>query len=250
MGIIYLAKNKENAKIYIGKTELTLEERRAHHLKICWARKSRFYSALRYHAERFEWSILEICENSKLNSREKFWIKELDSLNPNVGYNMTAGGDGGDIISSLPNSNEIRQRQVDAVKRANPNRKLRPIKEVWIERFGIEEAESRYNELLKRRAKAISESKQGRKYTKEHRAAISRSLTGRKLDREHVKKIRQHTSEPRVQFTPEQEKQIILAYETKSLKQVARDMKVSPSVIKRVLAKHNVVILKRKNQYG
>lgn len=39
--------------------------------------------------------ILEECEESKLNEREKFWIKKLNTFNTKAGLNLTSGGSGG-----------------------------------------------------------------------------------------------------------------------------------------------------------
>lgn len=42
--------------------------------------------------------ILEWCyDKQTLNEREKYWIKELNALDHNIGCNVAAGGDGGDL---------------------------------------------------------------------------------------------------------------------------------------------------------
>lgn len=43
--------------------------------------------------ENFTFEVIEEVDNSLLNDREIFWIKECNSLSPN-GYNLTTGGEG------------------------------------------------------------------------------------------------------------------------------------------------------------
>jgi group I intron endonuclease len=93
--LIYCARNKDNDKMYIGKTTKTLEIRKAGHYDdaINSMSDTHFHRALRSGVE-FEWMILEtVSETNDINEREKFWITKLDTYH--TGYNMTIGGDGG-----------------------------------------------------------------------------------------------------------------------------------------------------------
>lgn len=93
--LIYCARNKDNDKMYIGKTTKTLETRKAGHYDaaINSISDTHFHRALRSGIE-FEWIILEtVSESDDINEREKFWISKLDTYHN--GYNMTIGGDGG-----------------------------------------------------------------------------------------------------------------------------------------------------------
>lgn len=96
MGVIYKATNLINGKSYIGQTKRDLETRKKEHLK----RKGyTFHSALeKYGIENFEWSILEECEDDKLNEREIFWIDYYDTYNN--GYNETSGGDNAESLDN------------------------------------------------------------------------------------------------------------------------------------------------------
>jgi group I intron endonuclease len=94
--IIYMFKNKVSGKIYVGKTKGSLENRVQEHLKIMNKSKTIFHKALRsYGMKNFVVSVLEICDSlERLNEREVYWIKTLETINPR-GYNLVKGGNGG-----------------------------------------------------------------------------------------------------------------------------------------------------------
>jgi group I intron endonuclease len=99
-GIIYIAKNLTNGKVYVGKTTQTIEKRKWEHnnrAKLGW--EQLIYKAIRkYGSNSFQWSVIEHCDNEEsINNREEFWIKHYNSYigEPNSnGYNMTTGGEG------------------------------------------------------------------------------------------------------------------------------------------------------------
>jgi len=96
MGFIYKITNSENNKIYVGKTNMTLDRRFYFHKKYNSkvGGKSIISDAIKkYGEEKFEIVLIEEVDDSLLNDREIYWIKELCSKNPN-GYNLTDGGDG------------------------------------------------------------------------------------------------------------------------------------------------------------
>ena len=109
MGFIYLATNKINGKIYIGKTKNTIAIRWSQHK--CEAKRLipnvYFIRALnKYGPDNFDVIQLEECDNSLLNEREKYYIALYNSNNKDIGYNSTMGGDGAekynfDIIYKL-----------------------------------------------------------------------------------------------------------------------------------------------------
>lgn len=87
---IYKITNLVTGKIYIGqRTSKTLPERDRHYMgpgvKLSNSKK-------KHGIENFEKEILEVCTKENLNEREIFWIKELDSMNPEIGYNLVEGG--------------------------------------------------------------------------------------------------------------------------------------------------------------
>jgi len=94
-----------SGKSYIGKTINSLDYRKSQHHRSTAGKNSELYDtkfarAIRKYGELLEWSILEddiLQEN--ITEREMFYIQKFDSvLN---GYNISAGGNGGDNITNL-----------------------------------------------------------------------------------------------------------------------------------------------------
>ena len=102
--IIYEIKNKINGKIYIG-------QHLSNELGSYWGSGKLIKKAInKYGIENFERSILERCSSKdELNEREKYWIKEKNSLVN--GYNLTEGGTGGDNSQYIDYSDEWVEKQ-------------------------------------------------------------------------------------------------------------------------------------------
>lgn len=101
MGLIYMAVNTVNNKIYIGQTRLLLSQRKAQHIHkaLKGNTKTRFYAALRkYGKDVFDWIELENVPLVELNDAERFWIQYYKSIGA-VLYNLTNGGDSKIIVS-------------------------------------------------------------------------------------------------------------------------------------------------------
>ena len=94
MAYIYQIVNDINDKIYVGKTEFSIEKRFKEHCSDAFkesCEKRPLYSAIRkYGKEHFHIELIEECDNPE--EREVFWIKEKNSFKN--GYNATMGGDG------------------------------------------------------------------------------------------------------------------------------------------------------------
>jgi len=90
---IYKTTNLVNGKIYIGKHKSNTNRRYlGSGIKLKQAIKKYGYC-------NFSVEILEYCKNEiELNDREKYWIAEHNSRNRNVGYNISEGGDSGDVV--------------------------------------------------------------------------------------------------------------------------------------------------------
>ncbi len=96
---IYRITNLINGKCYIGQS-IDIEKRWEEHKTIYRYPRCSHYHIYRafckYGIENFSFSVIEECEQSLLNEREKFWIAYYDSFKH--GYNMTIGGDGAELI--------------------------------------------------------------------------------------------------------------------------------------------------------
>lgn len=99
--LIYLLTNKINGKIYVGKHGRAGRPQRRWQ-EHCWdalkGLDTYLSNAIRKHgAEAFEFSILQddITSKEDLNVAEKRFIKALRAQDRSIGYNLTAGGDGG-----------------------------------------------------------------------------------------------------------------------------------------------------------
>lgn len=88
-GYIYKTTNILNGKIYIGqkKSDKFLHE------EYLGSGKILLQSIRKNGKDKFTVELLEECNSAEeLNDREKYWIKEHNSTNPDIGYNMSSGG--------------------------------------------------------------------------------------------------------------------------------------------------------------
>lgn len=94
MGYIYKITNLINQKSYIGQTRQDFHKRWQQHISDTNTNRGYLIhkAIAKYGLTNFTFSIIEECENTVLNDREKYWIKYYDSYNN--GYNLTLGGKG------------------------------------------------------------------------------------------------------------------------------------------------------------
>jgi hypothetical protein len=95
---IYKITDRTNNKIYIGQTKRDIYKRFGEHLsRVTSNRKNdracSLYIAMSNHGrENFYVELVEEVEDNVADQREKYWIKEFDSINPDKGYNLDCGG--------------------------------------------------------------------------------------------------------------------------------------------------------------
>ena len=94
MAYIYKIINDINQKVYIGKTEFSIEKRFKEHCSDAFKNRNEkrpLYAAMRkYGIEHFYIKLIE--ETNKPEERERYWIEQYRSFK--YGYNATLGGDG------------------------------------------------------------------------------------------------------------------------------------------------------------
>lgn len=123
MSYIYKIINNVNQKIYIGKTNLTIEKRWKEHCKDFKrerCEKRPLYDAMnKYGVENFSIEMIEECLPEEANEKERYWIEQYGSFKN--GYNATKGGDGKvylDYDLIVKTYNEI-QNQKEVAKMLN-----------------------------------------------------------------------------------------------------------------------------------
>jgi len=110
--IVYKTTNIITGKIYVGKDE----RNDSSYIGSGYLLKK---SIKKYGKENFIKEILEECDTREsLEERERFWIRELNALDPKIGYNVAEGGSGGNTYLGKTEEEliEIRQKISDAGK--------------------------------------------------------------------------------------------------------------------------------------
>lgn len=96
MGYVYKITNDINEKVYIGKTNSSIQERFKEHCTDSTKRrceKRPLYNAMnKYGIDKFHIELVEECDDEILSNREIYWIEYYHSYSN--GYNATFGGEG------------------------------------------------------------------------------------------------------------------------------------------------------------
>lgn len=114
---VYKITNKITGKVYIGITNQGAGARYRHH----WyeARIGEpapiHRSMAKYGEENFTLEIIDFADTyEELKEKEKYWIKQYDSVNRDKGYNLTEGGDG---TFGRMHSEETKKKMSDSQKK-------------------------------------------------------------------------------------------------------------------------------------
>lgn len=89
-GYIYKTTNLINNKIYVGQHKATKFD-----ITYYGSGKHLLNSINKYGIKNFKCELIEWCDTkAHTNARERYWIKQYNSTDRNIGYNITEGGDG------------------------------------------------------------------------------------------------------------------------------------------------------------
>ena len=191
-----MIKNILNEKIYVGKSS---------DIKTRWSRhKYELNKGIhvntylqnawnKYGEDKFEFNIIERCNEDQLNVREIYWIKTLDSYNR--GYNLTEGGEG----VSLPDDVKAKISAASKEWWSNPENKKKMSESrkgegsFWYGKTFTEDMIIKLSEAHKNPSEEIrqkqSRSHKGKKLSEETKNKISQANKGREVSEETRKKI-------------------------------------------------------------
>lgn len=174
---IYMIQNKVNNKMYIGQA-VDIEKRWGAHRSgltnsnRCNENRHFINAWKRDGEENFEFTTLLECEESDLNMYEEYYIFELMTYDPRVGYNKNYGGKSG-------RHTEETKRKISESTKGEKH----PM-------YG-----KHHSEEAKRK---MSEANKGKQFSEEHKRKLSESLKGKQLSEETKRKL----SKPVVQIDP------------------------------------------------
>lgn len=157
VGIVYKCTNIINGKSYIGKTTKGLSRRKTEHF--CFNNPSTYFqhAIKKYGEDSFRWDILKECFSKiELSESEIFYIDLFKTTDPNLGYNMTKGGDG------------FSYGELNIVHRPEVKSKI------------IEKLKSNNGSFRQEVRDKISKSLTGKKLTQDHKNSISEAIKGHK----------------------------------------------------------------------
>lgn len=101
MSYIYKITNDINNKIYIGKTNLSIDKRFKEHIrdskKELKEQRPLYKAFNKYGIEHFKIEVIEECSPINASIRESYWIDYFNSYHN--GYNATKGGDGKNLFN-------------------------------------------------------------------------------------------------------------------------------------------------------
>ena len=161
---IYYIENKVNKKLYVGYTSKDINKRFEKHIQNAKKKINRkLYDSMNFHGyNNFEIKFLDECDTiEKAHELESWYIYILDSKNPNKGYNMTWGGDGGYTLSNWSEENKKKLYERQKISR----------EKTFLSKYGVKSA-TQIDSVKKK----ISDSHKGLKHTEKTKKKISNTF--------------------------------------------------------------------------
>lgn len=189
---IYTIKNIVTNYYYIGKS-MHLENRFKQHFKSL--NENKHYnlhlqrSFNKYGIQNFKWFILEYCDSSKLDEKEKFWIKLFKDNNFKL-YNICEGGEGGKMPLEIIESNKIK------ISKANKGKDY--VKHIGSKNgmYGKHHSfQSKQKMSLNSNNKGINNPMYGKHHSEQTKQKISKSLRSRYCSHEMSSETKKKMSE-------------------------------------------------------
>lgn len=175
---VYKTTNLINGKIYIGQSKYNNPDYLGSGIFIKQAVE-------KYGKVNFSKVILEECESQEItNEKEKFWIKELNSKDKSIGYNVADGG------SSFIMNKEISEKISKTLKgKYTGENSFRYGIEITEDHKKIISFHNKGKKLTEETRKKMSNSKKGITFSEESRKKMSESHSNKPLKEEHKKNI-------------------------------------------------------------
>lgn len=170
---IYKTTNKVNGKIYIGQTS---KNENSEYLGSGLIIKR---AIKKYGENNFTITVIERCSCQKqLNKREIFWISFYDSTNKKIGYNVSKGGNGGNLGEIVNKKISTRLRAIGQLKGKVS------VKDKNGNFFSVNKEDKRYisGELVGVQ-KGIAPHNKGIPMSKVQKKKLSKIMTGRRAKR-------------------------------------------------------------------
>ena len=214
---IYMIQNKVNNKMYIGQA-VDIEKRWRDHRRNLTNRcneNRHFINAWKRDGEEnFEFTILLECEESDLNMYEEYYIFELMTYDPRVGYNKNYGGKSGrptkETKRKLSEAKKGKQLSEEHKRKLSESQRGKQLSEETKRK--ISEANKGENnpnygtQLSEETKRKISEAKKDKHHSEETKRKMSEAQKGKQLSEEHKRKISE--SQKGKQFSEEHKRKI------------------------------------------
>lgn len=213
---VYVIVNRENLKLYVGKTvrpnlNLYLKRKIRDALKGTYQGRSHLFSAMQKHISSV-WSIhpliSDLTTNEELCHWEKVLIAALGTMYPEIGYNISQGGEGNKakrtVETCIKISEASKKQWANLEQRQIQIGRMRGIKHKFTEDGYLRQLESnRRMWATPEKRNSIVSANLGRKHTPEALDKISESSKKLWANPEKRKAILASRNASKHQFTPE-----------------------------------------------